>query len=103
MGYGQMHYGYPESGLVDIEGKAGDLQTGRIEYIEDLSIPSSWTCVKTWKYSESGSVKQKINPSLSYVSEKTLRYNTDRKPEDDHQKKFNSKLELIKHLEGIGH
>merc|ERR1719346_914160 len=50
--------------------------------------------MKTWEYEIKGPIRYKIKPTLSYTNQKF--------GEKSHQK-FESKLELIKHLDGIGH
>jgi hypothetical protein len=90
----KMHYGVPERGLTDIEGKVGNLETGSVEYLRDLSLPSSWTIKKTWKKGESLASKIDAEALMNYVSQKFG---------EEHTQKFKSKLELVHYLEGIGH
>ena len=92
----KMHYGVPERGLSNrnLIGKVGNLETGSVEYLRDLSLPSSWKIKKTWKKGESLALKIDTEASINYVSQKFG---------DEHSQKFKTKLELVHYLEGIGH
>ena len=91
----EIHYGVPKTNLKNIKNEIGSLEVGNVEYFTDNSLPSPpWYIRKMWKTGKMFSSKIETNPSIKYICQKFVE-----KPTQE----FNSKLEVVKNLDGIGH
>ena len=92
----EMHYGVPKRGMSELEYTVGNLETGSIEYLKDLSLPSSWSIKKTWKH---GDTKCRSK----YNTETSIEYICKEEVGGKETQNFKSKLDVVQFLDGIGH